>query len=223
MTVRTLIVEDDPMVSSINEEYLTSVAGFIHAGTVTNGRDALNKIKLKNIDLLLLDIFMSKMDGLELLREIRRTSEKVDVIMITAADSPETIEELMRLGVVDCILKPFDFERFEKALSHYKKRASVFRRATSINQQAIDQLNNHEKKKKEVLPKGIDAITLEKVRYQLKTNKTSCTIQELASQTRVSKITMRKYLEYLSENHEIKLDLDYSTKGRPSKLYSYIG
>lgn len=223
MLIRTLIVEDDPMVSSINQGYLERLDSFELVGTVANGHEALNKIKLNKIDLLLLDIYMSKMNGLELLRKIRSENENVDVIMITAADSPTIIEEIMRLGVVDCILKPFDYKRFERALLLYKKRFDLFKSSKELNQTTIDSLHLNERAKGEetVLPKGIDSVTLRVIRGTLQSTSSPLTIQQLERQLNISKITIRKYLEYLAENKEIKLDLDYSTNGRPSKLYSY--
>ncbi len=223
LLIRTLIVEDDPMVSSINESYLKKVSSFHHVATVSNGEDALTKIKMNKIDLVLLDIYMPKMNGLELLRKLRGENEKLDVITITAADSPEMIEEIMRLGVVDCILKPFDFKRFERALLLYKKRFSMFKSSKSIKQSTIDsfQYNNENIIEPVNLPKGIDKVTLEVIRNTLKDTTVPLTIQQLASETNISKITIRKYLEFLAENKEIKLDLDYKTNGRPSKLYSY--
>ncbi|ADC50548.1 response regulator receiver citrate/malate [Alkalihalophilus pseudofirmus OF4] len=224
MKIKTLIVEDDPMVASINQGYLEKLDSFFVVDIVTNGEEALSKIRMKKIELLLLDVYMAKMNGLELLRRIRKENEKIDVIMITAADSPEIIEEIFRLGVVDCILKPFDFKRFERSLLTYYKRYNMFNTKEPMNQSIIDSININEENKKltfNPLPKGIDSITLNTIRKVLKEAPCPLTIQELEKHVQISKITIRKYLEFLALNNEIKLDLNYSTKGRPSKLYSY--
>ncbi|GAB7386447.1 response regulator [Bacillaceae bacterium] len=221
MTIRTLIVEDDPMVSNINKMFLERIEAFQLVGTARNGEEALRCLAQKPVDLLLLDVYMPAKNGLELLRNIRIKGYKTDVILITAAQSPATIEEAMRLGVVDCILKPFDFERFRNALLFYKKRFTMFRSSDIINQQGIDSLQLAAEEGDEPLPKGLNPVTLGLIREALQRAGSPLSAQELASRVRLSRITTRKYLEYLAEKREITLDLKYSPKGRPTKLYFY--
>ncbi|WP_102346303.1 response regulator [Bacillus sp. Marseille-P3661] len=222
MSIYTLIVEDDPMVSSINENFLQQVEGFQVAGTVKNGEEALIEIIKNKPDLLLLDLYMPKITGLELLKRIRQENIKLDVIMITAADSPDIIEESLRLGVVDYILKPFDFKRFQSALLFYKKRHELFQSPGSINQDGLDSLQVTNEQIDEQLPKGIDKVTLTLTRDTLKKAKSPLSIHELSSLMNISNLTIRKYLEHLIQNNEIILKLEYQKKGRPTKLYSYI-
>lgn len=125
MLLKVLIIEDDPMVSSINQKYLNKIDLVECVGSARNGQEAMDRIVELAPDVILLDIYMPSMNGLELLREIRRQSIEVDVILITAADHPQIIEESMRLGIVDYIIKPFDFDRFRSALETLKKKTSA--------------------------------------------------------------------------------------------------
>jgi len=83
--VEVLIVEDDPMVAQLNKKYLQMLPGFNLASVVSNGEQALHFIHDNHIDLLLLDVFMPKLNGLELLKYIRISYPKIDIIMVTAA------------------------------------------------------------------------------------------------------------------------------------------
>lgn len=222
MSINTLIIEDDPMVSSINENFLQQVDAFHLIGTVKNGEEALLEITKSKPKLLLMDLYMPKITGIELLKRIRQENIKLDVIMITAADSPDIIEESFRLGVVDYILKPFDFERFQSALLHYKKRHELFQSSRPLNQDGLDSLQVPNEQIEEELPKGIDKITLNLTRETLKIAKEPLSIHELSSCMNISNLTIRKYLEYLIQNNEIKLELEYKKMGRPTKMYSFI-
>jgi response regulator of citrate/malate metabolism len=224
LLLKAIIVEDDPMVSSINQKYLKKIDSVECVGTAKTGQEAMELIAGLSPDVILLDVYMPTMNGLELLREIRRQLMNIDVILITAADNPQIIEESMRLGVVDYILKPFNFERFRSALETFKKRYSMFHNHENLNQQSLDSLYVKPKKSNAAgneseFPKGIDPITLQIIMGALTNANCALSAQDIADQIQLSRITTRKYMEYLCETDEIILDLKYSAKGRPTKLY----
>lgn len=76
------------------------------------------------IDLVLLDVYMQQDSGLDLLPAIRASGRAIDVIMITSAADAATVQASMRYGVVDYLIKPFQFPRFEEALTAGAKNAS---------------------------------------------------------------------------------------------------
>ncbi len=78
--------------------------------TATSGEEALEKIEKENLDIVLLDIRMPEMDGIEVLRRIREMSENVDVIVVTAVSTMRTAIEAMKLGAYDYITKPFEVD-----------------------------------------------------------------------------------------------------------------
>lgn len=230
MSIKVLIVEDDPMVSSINKKFLERNPEFSLLGTARNGKEALAQMEQTPADLLLIDMYMPILNGLELLKEIRQSDYKSDVIMITAADAPDIVEEAMRLGVVDFILKPYDYKRFQSALLQYKKRYEMFRsNPSAISQESIDALQGSSSAKPgkaqgevDLPPKGIDPITLNLIRQTLRNSDLPLSAQDISDRIELSRITTRKYLEYLAERQEILLDLKYSSQGRPTKLYHHI-
>ena len=96
-----LIVEDDPMVAMINEQYIKRNKSFEIVGKCSDGASALDFLESNAVDLLILDVFMPKMDGFETLRKIRNKQITVEAIMVTAANDRDSSEEALHLGIVD--------------------------------------------------------------------------------------------------------------------------
>ena len=108
MKARILIVDDeatirDTLCTVLKEE------GF-DAESAENGRAALEKIQQNNYDLVITDLRMPEMDGLELLKAVKLNSPQTSVIIITAYGSMESAIEALRLGAFDYLIKPLDFD-----------------------------------------------------------------------------------------------------------------
>ena len=114
-----LIVEDDPMVAMINEQYIKRNKNFKVIGKCKDGKSALDFLCQNQVDLLVLDVYMPHTNGFELLREIRSRQMTVEAIMVTAANGRESLEEALHLGIVDYLVKPFTFDRFQMALEKF--------------------------------------------------------------------------------------------------------
>ena len=116
--INVLVVEDDPMVAQLHEHYLSQIKGFQLCDIAGNGDTALKLLRQNKYDLIILDVFMPTMDGLQLLAKIRENGYDVDVIIVSAANDKDKIKLALRLGAVDYIIKPFEFERFNLALNN---------------------------------------------------------------------------------------------------------
>ncbi len=101
---RILIVDDDTELCELLQEYLT--AEELSSESVHDGLSGLNKIKNENFDLVILDIMLPEMNGLDLLKEVRKTS-KIPVIMLTAKGDEIDRVLGLELGADDYIPKPF--------------------------------------------------------------------------------------------------------------------
>ena len=101
---KVLIVEDDPMVAMINEQYIRRHKQFYVVGICKDGKSALEYLEEHTVDLIVLDVFMPHTDGFETLRQIRKTKIPVDVIMVTAANDRESLEESLHLGIIEPII-----------------------------------------------------------------------------------------------------------------------
>ena len=192
--IKTVIVEDDLMVASINSQFAKRNPNIQIVATFHNGKDALEYLKSSDADLVLLDLYMPDCTGLEVLSELRKEGSEIDVIMITAANDAEHINEALQLGIVDYLIKPFQYERFAQALDKYLVRKKAIESGVSFTQDEIRLcLSAHPG------------------------NYLPC--EQIASETGLSRVTIRRYMNFLIEENEVISMIDYSTGGRPSILY----
>ena len=219
--INVLVVEDDPMVAQLHEHYLSQIKGFQLCDVANNGDMALKLLSKKSYDLLILDIFMPTMDGLQLLSRIREHGFDVDVIIVSAANDKDKIKQALRLGAVDYIIKPFEIERFNLALNNYLKRYNIDSEQSILEQSDLDQtIIRREEQVAVSLPKGLDKNTLATVWQCISQLEGMFTTEEVASKVGISRVSIRKYLEFLKSLHLLKLDLHRGSVGRP--VYKYL-
>ncbi|MCH4218447.1 MAG: response regulator [Megasphaera sp.] len=224
--IHVLIIEDDPMVAEINKTFLSKIPDFTVAAIVGNGADAWKYLEKhpQGAELILLDVFMPKMDGFTFLKKLKHTYPAIDVIMITAAQSGKDVKRALNHGVVDYIIKPFTFERMALALTTYKNRLEILNDSDAVDQSVIDKGIFRQKNDTAMtaLPKGVDKQTLVGVRTVIERQDGTFSTKELAAQLHISRISLKKYLNYLEDQGIIKGTLDYRAKGRPVLLYRYM-
>lgn len=219
--INVLVVEDDPMVAQLHEHYLLQIKGFELCDMARNGEEALRLLQSKSYDLLILDVFMPSMDGLQLLAKIRENGFDVDVIIVSAANDKDKIKQALRLGAVDYIIKPFEFERFNLALINYLKRYHIVEDQEIIEQSELDKtIIRNEKEPVVALPKGLDKNTLAVVWKCIVTFNGMFTTEEVSAKVGISRVSIRKYLEFLKTLRLLKLDLHRGSVGRP--VYKYL-
>ena len=214
---KVLIVEDDPMVAMINEQYIKKNKNFEIVGKCNDGLTALDFLENNTVDLVILDVFMPQMDGFEMLRQIRNKQIAVDAIMVTAANERESLEEALHLGIVDYLVKPFNFDRFQMALEKYIAQNNALKDIDTLSQKSID---HSRKKSDDLFPKGIQGKTLEFIMEYLKANKnTWFTGDEIAKNVNLTGVTVRRYMNYLAESGRVVGEINYETGGRPCMRY----
>ncbi|MFI5342465.1 MAG: response regulator [Candidatus Methylomirabilales bacterium] len=111
---RVLIVDDEPVARELLSEFLT-VKGY-KVLTASDGEEALRRVKQDRPHLILLDVRMPKMNGLDVLTQVREIDHEVGVIMVTAVNEEETGRQALKLGAFDYITKPLDFDYLERSL-----------------------------------------------------------------------------------------------------------
>ena len=137
--IKTVIVEDDMMVASINRTFAMKTPGLDVVAIFRNGQEALDFLKKNSIELLLLDVYIPDCSGLEILTELRKHGNTIEAILITAANDGEDVERALHLGIVDYLVKPFTYERFQEAMQKFLLRRS-FKEKDSYTQTDIDRL-----------------------------------------------------------------------------------
>jgi two-component system, CitB family, response regulator DctR len=219
--IRVIIVEDDPMVMEINAQFITKLSGFSLVGKAYNGKEAIILIEETHPELVLLDYFLPDVNGLSLLHTIREKNYPLDVILLTANRDPQHIQEVFRAGVVDYIVKPFHFDRFQTALEQYRQATLRFKENRPFEQSDLDSLKGVQISipKEEYLPKGLNDRTLQQILQFLEGKKAPLSSEEVAAGTGLARVTVRRYLEYLEKKGEIVMEIQYGSVGRPINKY----
>lgn len=217
---KVLVVEDDPMVRMINEQYVRMNKDFCIASSVKNGQEALDYIKENKVDLVILDVFMPFMNGVEFLKKLREQKLKTEVIMVTAANDTATLEETMHLGVIDYLVKPFALERFQVALEKFTAKMNAINGSDVLDQNLIDSIiSNSPQKKSKEYPKGIQEKTLERIKTCFENKNDWHSVELIAEKLGISIVTVRHYVNYLVKEAFLQESINYETGGRPSSLY----
>ena len=220
--IRTLVVDDDFMSASVHRSYTERVPGFTVVGEAHTGKEALAQIARLAPDLVLLDIYLPDLSGLEVIRALRNQGSTVDVIAVTAAKDVETLRAAMQGGVVHYLVKPFLFETFKERLERYAALKGRFDRLHEASQEDVDHLFSLLRAQgRSGLPKGISAPTLTLVIEAVREAATELTAVEVADSAGISRGTARRYLEYLALTGAVELSLRYGTTGRPEHRYRW--
>ena len=225
--IQVLLVEDDPMVAELNRLYLGRIPGFELVASARSAAEALDLLRTHTVDLLLLDIFMPGQSGLELMADIRRQALDMDVIIVTAARDATTIDRALKLGAVDYLIKPFEFERLQQAFERYGETRRLIQEGQTLDQAELDKrLARHpaDRQMTEALPKGLDRNTLDKVLQVITAwpgNPPWFTSEEIGQQVGISRVSVRKYFEFLCALKVLRMEPGYGTGGRPVHRFQF--
>lgn len=217
--IRVLVVDDDFMVARIHGGYVARVPGFEVVATAHSGADALAAVARHRPDLVLLDIYLPDMSGLEVLKAL----DDVDVLVISAARDVPTVREAMRRGAVNYLIKPFTATALAERLQQY---ADTRRQLTAIGPEArqddVDRLFGTPSPAS-ALPKGLSPATCSLVADTLREAGRDLSAAEAAELAGLSRVSARRYLEFLCVTGRAELRPRYGTAGRPEHRYRWIG
>ncbi|AIQ46058.1 transcriptional regulator [Paenibacillus sp. FSL R7-0273] len=227
MNIKVLIVEDDPMVAKFNRHYLEQVEGFEFAGWVASSGDAAKVLAGQEIDLVLLDIYMPGTSGLELLSALREQGGTADIIIISAASDNASIRKALQLGAVDYLIKPFEFARFQAALTAYREDYyALMKQEEPLSQEQLDKLLRHtagpeDEKAAALLPKGLSEGTLLSIwNAILQLQHPVFSTEDITAGAPISRISVRKYLAFLKDAGVLEMEISYGAVGRPVYMYT---
>jgi response regulator of citrate/malate metabolism len=223
--IRTLIVDDDPTAVSIHREYVDRLPEFTALATTTSGTEAVQLVDTLRPDLVLLDMYLPDLPGLEVLRALRASGRPpTDVIAITSAKNVDVLRGAMTLGVVHYIVKPFGFRAFRERLENYAAARSRLAVAQAPGQREVDRIFALLRSgSDDLLPKGISAATLKVVVEILRSAEERLTAGDLATRAGFSESVARRYLKFLSDSGNVEYHPRYGSAGRPEHLYSWTG
>ncbi|OBB60259.1 two-component system response regulator [Mycobacterium sp. 852013-51886_SCH5428379] len=219
-----LVVDDDFRVADIHRRFVDRVDGFRAVGVARTGADALLAARDLQPQLILLDVYLPDMTGLEVLQRLRSSGDRVGVIMITAARELDTVSVALDGGAADYLIKPFEFPQLRTKLETFAARADALESAQGADQTLIDALFGRPGAgaRATVLPKGLGAETgrlvLDAVREAGEVSAAEC-----AELVGISRVSARRYLEHYLNSGELELRLQYGGVGRPERRYRARG
>jgi response regulator of citrate/malate metabolism len=235
--IGVLIVEDDPMVIEINTQFLRDAPGYSLLGAARTAADAVSMVERLRPNLILLDVYLPDASGVELLHRIRQAQLDLDVIMVTAAKEVPVVQDTLRLGIRDYLVKPYYRERFLKALADYREYFESLLGIQACEQRTIDQIlksgantlpDSHPLHPSSAippdmarrLPKGLTPHTLGTIlRLVQASADRGVLIEDVAESTGISPATIRRYLNFMLDEGMARFVPVYGGPGRPTYRY----
>ncbi|WP_394249607.1 response regulator [Arthrobacter pityocampae] len=236
--IPTLVVDDDREVAGIHTGFLLAHGAFDVVGVAHTGARALELAEALQPRLVLLDIHLPDMSGIEVLRALRnRPGEPLDVVAITAARELDTVRAAVAGGVLHYLVKPFSATVLNQRLDHYV----AYRReldthagddSPALDQHRIDRLlgstagsgpaprtSGTTPTTTLAPPKGLSAPTLDAVVRDLRGQGRGTSASEVAARLGMARVSARRYLEFLVSRGQARIVPQYGSAGRPEKFY----
>ncbi len=222
--IGVLIVDDDFMVAKVHAAFVTALDGFEVLGTATTGAQALEEVQRLSPDLVLLDVYLPDMTGLEVLRRLRADGTTVDVVVISAARDVDSIRSALHGGVLHYLVKPFDRRTFEDRLRQYAALRGELAELDVAGQSDVDRVFGGRRGSATppaATPKGITPETLELVRRALsEAGEEGLSASECSERTGLARVSARRYLEQLVAQQQADVRQRYGTAGRPERRFT---
>jgi response regulator of citrate/malate metabolism len=222
--IGVLIVDDDFMVAKVHAGFVAALDGFEVVGTAATGAQALAAAQQLAPDLVLLDVYLPDMTGLEVLRRLRAAGATADVMVISAARDVDSIRSALHGGVLHYLVKPFDRRTFESRLQDYAAMRAELTELQEAGQGDVDRVFGRFRGSTPVpvaTPKGIAPETLELVRKVLGgAGVEGLSATECSERTGLARVSARRYLEQLVTTQEADVRQRYGTAGRPERRFT---
>lgn len=221
--INVLVIDDDFMVAKVHSGFVNSEPGFSVVGVAHSAEQALKCVAELEPDLALLDIYLPDGNGLDLLQKLREVHPELDVIVISAARELETVRKALRGGIIHYLMKPFSRDDLRERLEHYKKtyRQLGGDSIQELEQADVNRLLGLGVQQRKPLPKGCSAETMDLVEQILRSSSDSLSASETAEKLGTSRVSARRYLEYLADEGLAQVNLKYGGVGRPERLYGW--
>jgi response regulator of citrate/malate metabolism len=220
--IRVLVVEDEPIAADAHVVYVERVPGFAIAGQAATGAEALRRLGRQPVDLVLLDMNLPDMHGLDVTRAMHAAGHRADVIAVTSARDVAVVRAAVSQGIVQYLLKPFVFATMRDKLERYLDyRSQLLQAAPVAGQHEIDRLLATLRSPDPAhLPKGMAKESLDAVSALLRAT-AGMSAGEVAVVLGASRITARRYLEHLADLGLASRHARYGSAGRPAVEYRW--
>lgn len=220
--LRVLVVDDDFMVARLHASVVTRTDGFELAGVADSGAAAVRAVQKERPDLVLMDVYLPDMTGLEAVRAMRAALPVggPDVIVLSAARDVASLRAAQHAGVFQYLIKPFEVETLQGRLGEYAAFRSHLDGVGEAQQEDVDRMFRPSSARvSSAVPKGISAETTELVLGALRSSEQDLSAQECADVVGLSRSSARRYLEHLVDVGRAQVRHRYGTTGRPERRY----
>ena len=229
--IRVLVVEDEPIAAAAHAAYVGRIDGFTLAGSAPDGQSALRLMAEfaaagTPVELVLLDMNLPDLHGLDIARRMRAAGFFADIIAITAVRELNIVRSAVATGVVQYLIKPFTYATFADKLASYRQfrdqLAGPGAAGPGASQSDVDQAFASLRAPSELpLPKGLSVSTLESVQDFIKAQPGAVSASEAMEALGMSRVTARRYLEYLADAGTVSRAARYGAPGRPENEYRW--
>ncbi len=219
--IRVLIVDDDFRVAEIHQGFVDELEGFSVVGSAQTAAEAIESCATLRPDLVLLDIYLPDGLGTDVIARLR-AEQSIDCFVLTAARDIATVKRCLDLGALHYLIKPFSKAELVKRLNEYRRWRSTLDRGGDLIQSDVDRIFHGVGRAAEQLPKGLSPGTLELVASALAEAAEPLTADDVAQLTGISRVSVRRYLRYLTDKGQAVLSQDYGTPGRPRHRFALV-
>ncbi|GHH85873.1 response regulator [Streptomyces capitiformicae] len=223
--IDVLVVDDDFMVARVHRTFVERVEPFRVVGVASTGEQAVAAVDELRPDLVLLDLYLPDVFGLDVIPRLRTAGHDSDVMVISAAREADTVRGAVRHGVVDYLLKPFEFEDLRSRLQRYAAQRGRLLTTVVHSQADVDRVlagaGAVPAPAAGALPKGMSVETAELIERTLRGADGTLSATECATLTGISRVSARRYLEYFHGVGSADVSLRYGVAGRPERRYSW--
>lgn len=214
-----LVVDDDFRVARVHTAFVERVDGFRVVGAVGSAAEALTAVERLRPDLLLLDVHLPDLDGLEVLRRLRAEGSTVDVLVVTAERDVDAVQAARSHGAAGYLVKPFTADDLERRLLRVREDRRLLAAGRTADQAEIDRLFGPGGGSEVTRPpKGLSSETLQLVTRALQEHG-ELSAAECAELTGLARVTARRYLEQLVGSGRAQARQTYGRVGRPERRY----
>lgn len=203
--MKKILAVDDEKDILFTLEAVADVAD-LNMTTTSRGLKALEYIKNNNFNLLLVDYHMPDINGLKLVKEIRKIDKNIPILVLTVDESMDLAEKFLKAGADDFANKPIKTADLISRINLHLN----FNESSNNTAEKINELN---------IPKGMTQRTLAIIYDYLTEIKKSETIEEISKGTNLAYQTVHRYLNYIAEEDLVEVKLNYGKVGRPIHRY----
>jgi response regulator of citrate/malate metabolism len=215
--IQVLVVDDDFMVASIHARFVERTPGFAVAGTARSGAEALRLHAELSPDLLLLDVHLPDMNGLDVLQRLRADGNAVGVVMVTAERDAEAVRAALHGGALQYLVKPFEYVDFAARMQRVRESLETLA-SGAPDQAAIDRAFGTAPSAVASLPKGLSAESAALVAEALARGD-ELSAADCGELVGLSRVSARRYLEHFVDQGTAVVRLNYGNAGRPERRY----